>query len=247
MPRLYEDLAFLWPLLSPPEDYEAEAEQIRLVIKTHLSADTRGRILEFGAGGGHTLCHLTAEFDATAVDLSDSMLENSRRLNPDVNHVVGDMRSLRLDQTFDAALIHDAIDYMLSEDDLRATFQTASAHLNSGGVLIVAPTYIRENFVDHQSESDCFWSGDQTGEPVNGVSDLAYASYVHDPDPDDSGFRLYMMITYRMDRRLHCIEDVHECGLFTTDTWIDLIRGAGFELMPTQTDGPFVCFVALKK
>lgn len=35
---------------------------------------------------------------------------------------------------FDAVLAHDAISYMLTEDDLRAVFATARAHLRPGGL-----------------------------------------------------------------------------------------------------------------
>ena len=40
------------------------------------------------------------------------MLELSRTLNPDCEHLEGDMRTLRLGRTFDAVLIHDAVMYM---------------------------------------------------------------------------------------------------------------------------------------
>ena len=112
------------------------------------SVPDRHRILELGAGGGHNLSHLTADFEAEAVDLSPRMLEHSRRLNPDVAHHAGDMRTVRLGVAFDAVLIHDAVSYMLSEDDLRAAFATARAHLRPGGLLLVAPDLVRENFRD---------------------------------------------------------------------------------------------------
>ena len=66
--------------------------------------------------------HLTGDVQATAVDISPQMLANSQALNPDVEHHVGDMRSVRLGRRFQAVLIHDAISYMLTEEDLSATF-----------------------------------------------------------------------------------------------------------------------------
>jgi len=35
------------------------------------------------------------------------MLELSRTINPELEHLVGDMRTIRLGRTFDAVLIHD--------------------------------------------------------------------------------------------------------------------------------------------
>jgi len=44
------------------------------------------------------------------------------------------MRNIRLGRKFSAVLIHDAISDMLTERDLSATFETAVAHLEKGGV-----------------------------------------------------------------------------------------------------------------
>lgn len=52
--------------------------------------------------------------DMTIVDLSEAMLDVSRRFNPDCKHRCGDMRSVRLRRSFDAVFVHAAIDY--SED-----------------------------------------------------------------------------------------------------------------------------------
>ena len=145
LPRLYSELAYLWPIISPPEEYQEEAEVWRNAIRDKLGQG-RHRVLELGVGGGHNLSHLTEEFEAAAVDLSPQMLDLSRKLNPGVEHHLGDMRTLRLGETFDAVLIHDAITYMLTEDDLAAAFETAKRHLRAGGLLIVAPDWVRDNF-----------------------------------------------------------------------------------------------------
>ena len=74
------------------------------------------------------------------------MLELSRGLNPGCEHLLGDMRTLRLGRTFDAVLIHDAVMYMTSEADLRAALETAFVHLRPGGAAVVAPDCVRETF-----------------------------------------------------------------------------------------------------
>ena len=139
--RLYDEFAHLWPLLSPPEDYAGEAQCWREVLRKKLGPG-RHEILELGVGGGHNLSHLKNEFKATAVDLSKKMLQNSINLNPEVEHHVGDMRSIRLGRKFKAVPIHDAINHMLSEEDLRSAFATAAAHLDPGGVFVAAPDFL---------------------------------------------------------------------------------------------------------
>ena len=86
--RLYGDLAWLWPIMSPPEEYADEAGYWLRVLRSRLPSGRR-RVLELGTGGGHFLHQLTGEYDATAVDLSEAMLAHSRRLNPGVAHHVG--------------------------------------------------------------------------------------------------------------------------------------------------------------
>jgi dTDP-4-dehydrorhamnose reductase len=74
------------------------------------------------------------------------MLYVSRRLNPTCRHHQGDMRTLRLGETFDAVLVHDAIDYMTSEKDLAAAVATAVAHLHTGGIVVIMPDDTTETF-----------------------------------------------------------------------------------------------------
>jgi hypothetical protein len=38
--------------------------------------------------------------------------------DPECEHLQGDMRELRIDRTFDAVFVHDAIAYMTTEEDL---------------------------------------------------------------------------------------------------------------------------------
>ena len=116
--RLYNDLAHLWPLFDPPEEYAQEAAFWRQVLREKLGPG-RHHVLELGVGGGHLLSHLTADVQATAVDISEGMLTHSLKLKSGGGHHVGDMRSVRLGRTFQAGLIPDAISYILHEEGLR--------------------------------------------------------------------------------------------------------------------------------
>ena len=105
--HLYRDLASWWPLLSRPEEYAEEAAFAASLLRT-AKPPTR-TVLELGSGGGNNAFHLKRDFEMTLVDLSDDMLAVSRELNPECEHVLGDMRKLRLDRTFDVVFVHDAI------------------------------------------------------------------------------------------------------------------------------------------
>jgi hypothetical protein len=82
----------------------------------------------------------------TLSDLSPNMLTVSRSLNPDCEHIPGDMRTLRLGREFDAVFVHDAIDYMTVVADLRAAVDTAYIHCRPGGVALFVPDEVKERF-----------------------------------------------------------------------------------------------------
>ncbi|MFL5496654.1 MAG: class I SAM-dependent methyltransferase [Gemmatimonadales bacterium] len=68
-------------------------------------------LLELGAGGGSLAYHLKRHFRLTLTDVAPAMLAVSQALDPKCEHLLGDMRSLRLGRQFDVVLIHDAIMY----------------------------------------------------------------------------------------------------------------------------------------
>ena len=218
--RLYGDLAWLWPVMSPPEEYAEEAVYWLRQLRSRLPAGKR-RVLELGTGGGHFLHQLVPEYDAVAVDLSEAMLAHSRRLNPGVAHHVGDMRTVRLGATFDAVLIHDAISYMLSEDDLRAAFATAHAHLEPGGLLIVAPDHYADTFTSP-------YVGDET--KSDGETTLTCVEYSVVLDPQDTTVETAYVYCIVRDGELRVEVDRHTTGLFTLATWERLLSEAGFDV-----------------
>lgn len=219
-PRLYRELAYLWPLISPPEEYREEAEVWREAILGKLG-EGRHRILELGVGGGHNLSHLTQDFQAAAADISPQMLELSRKLNPGVEHHLGDMRTLRLGETFDAVLIHDAISYMLTEGDLAATFGTAKVHLRPGGLLILAPDWIKDDF---RAPMVFHWERNQ------GNIQLTVQEYLRDPDPSDTEIESAYTYTIVEAGQERVEQDTHTTGLFPMATWNRLLEEAGFRV-----------------
>ena len=229
--RLYSDLAYLWPLVSPPEDYAEEAGHWRNAIRDRLG-EGRHRILELGVGGGHNLSHLTSDFEATGVDLSPEMLEHSRRLNPDVEHHVGDMRTVRLEKVFDAVLIHDAVSYMLTEDDLRAAFATAGAHLRPGGLFLVAPDLVAESFEEGKV---LHWDIPPPSGP--GAPEVKVEERLTDPDPTDTTIESWITYTINDSGGRRVETDLHVTGLFPRATWVSLMEEAGFETWILQLPG----------
>jgi SAM-dependent methyltransferase len=218
-PKLYEELASWFHLLTSPEEYDVEAAFYSRLLKEAAEIPVN-TILELGSGGGNNAWHMRENFDLTLVDLSTEMLTLSRALNPDCEHIQGDMRTLRLGRQFDAVFVHDAVDYMTTEEDLGAAISTAFEHCRPGGVALFAPDHVRETF--HSTT-------DHGGHDGEGRS-LRYLEWDWDPDPEDSTYVAdfaYLLKDETGDVRV--VHDRHFCGLFPRSTWLRLLDEVGFQ------------------
>jgi SAM-dependent methyltransferase len=209
-----------WPLISPPEDY---AEEAAFAARLLSGADIPVReVLELGSGGGHNAFHLKAHFAMTLVDLSDDMLDVSRRLNPECEHFQGDMRTVRLGRSFDAVFVHDAVDYMTSEEDLRLAAQTAFVHCRPGGIAVFAPDWIAENF---EASSEHGGGDDAHGRGVR------YLDWTWDPDPQDTWVTTeYAFLLREADGSVRAVHETHRTGLFGREVWLAVLADTGFEV-----------------
>lgn len=218
LPRLYGDLAPWFHLLTAPEEYADEAEVYRGLLEDRADGEVR-TVLELGSGGGNNASYLKRRFEMTLTDLSPEMLAVSRSINPECEHVEGDMRTLRLGRTFDAVFAHDAIDYMTSREDLRATMETAFVHLRPGGRALFVPDFIRERFAPRTSH----------GGNDAGARGLRYLEWDWDPDPSDETYLVdFAMLLRDEDGTVRVEHDRHRCGVFARATWLELLEDVGF-------------------
>jgi SAM-dependent methyltransferase len=215
--KLYDELADWWPLMSPPEEYEAEAGPVARLLSPKGTTG-RPRLLELGAGGGHLASHLKAWFDMTLVDLSARMLEHSGRLNPECRHLTGDMRSLRLGETFDAVLVFDGISHMKTVADLLAAMHTARAHLEAGGVALFCPDWTVECFAPSAS------MGGIDG-PERAMRYLEWTQATIRGTTYESDL-VYLLREADGTRRV--VQDQMKLGIFPRATWSRLLGEAGF-------------------
>jgi SAM-dependent methyltransferase len=227
VPQLYDELAGWFHLLTAPEDYAEEAALYRRLLAEAVAGPLR-TVLELGSGGGNNASHLKAHFELTLVDRSPQMLELSRSLNPECRHVVGDMREVRLGETFDAVFVHDAVAYITTEADLAATIVTAAEHCRPGGACLFVPDYVRERF---EPRTD---TGGHDGADGRG---LRYVEWIWDPDPEDTEHVVDFAYLLRDETGVRCEYDRHVCGLFPRSSWLELIEAAGLDATATVT-GP---------
>jgi SAM-dependent methyltransferase len=217
-PRMYDDLAAWWPLLSPPENYVEESED--LLARLGPIADSgAATLLELGSGGGSLAFHLKRRFRLTLTDIAPGMLAVSKAINPECEHLVGDMRSLRLGRWFDVVLVHDAIVYATDPAAVQATLRTAAIHCRPGGTVVILPDHIRETFEP---------GTDHGGHDAPDGRGLRYLEWTWDPDPDDDTYTVdYAFLLRDSDGRVTATHDRHLEGLFARAQWLGWLAHAG--------------------
>ena len=242
-PALYDEMADWWPLLSSPEDYGPEAAEYERLLLEHARRRVT-TVLELGSGGGNNASHLKRRFRLTLVDRAPGMLAVSARLNPDCEHIEGDMRTLQLGRTFDAVFVHDAIAYITSEEDLRAVFMTAFVHCRPGGAALFVPDFVHETFTE----------GIDFGGHDGRDRALRYLEWHWDPDARDTTYVMDFAYLLRLpDGSVDVRHDRHVCGLFRRSTWLRLLEETGFEPegVPLTVDQDESCgregFVGVRK
>ncbi len=217
--RLYGDLAWTWPIISPPKDYIEESEHIKKLI-LHNSKIPVKTLLNLGCGGGHVDSVLKKYFKITGVDVSKNMLALAKKLNPQATYVRGDMRRIRLKTTFDAVLIHDSINYMLTKRELKAAFKTAFVHLNPGGIFC---TFVEE--YDKLRQSRVHFSTHRKGNV-----EITFIEHYYDSNPRDTTYEATFIYLIRRNRKLTIHTDRHLGGIFKLSTWLKILRELGFKV-----------------
>jgi len=181
----------------------------------------QARLLELGSGGGNMASHYKRHFQSMLVDRSEQMLDISRRINPECEHLQGDMRNVRLGRQFDAVFVHDAVMYMTTRNDLRQAIETAYVHCRPGGVAVFAPDHLRENFAPDTEHGGHDGAG----------RGLRYLAWTWDPDPADTTYVVDFAYLLREDGRpMRTVYDRHVEGLFSRADWLGLLDSAGFQV-----------------
>ena len=147
------------------------------------------------------------------------MLAVSRRVNPDCEHLLADMRTLRLGRQFDLVLVHDAIMYATEPADVRATLATAAAHCRPDGVVAVLPDVVRETFAP---------GTDEGGHDASDGRGLRYLEWSWDPDPTDHTYVVdYAFLLRDATGVVQVLHDRHVEGLFPRSSWLGWFEEAG--------------------
>jgi SAM-dependent methyltransferase len=155
---------------------------LRLGAAHGLGGDT---VLDVGCGTGNSFLPLLAlGWKVTAADISPSMVERARaKAGPEVRVEVADMRELPVYGSFDLVFcLDDAINYLLSAQELEQALRGMAANLAPGGVLIFDSntlgtyrTFFGERVVVEANGRRLIWQGRTGGHAEPGqISEAAF-------------------------------------------------------------------------
>jgi SAM-dependent methyltransferase len=219
--RLYTDLAWLWPMWGDAAtEYAHYCQHVTGLIRRYAKRPV-ATLLDIGCGGGKNVFNLKQEFNVTGVDLSSTMLEQAKVLNPECTFVPRRYANVQTRQAFDAVLMDDAISYMSCLTDFEAAFRTAHAHLKPGGVLVATPDVTTETFQQNRTS---------TTQVTRDGLDVVFVENVYDADPTDEQYETTILYLIRDHGRLRIETDHWTMGIFTLDTWRHVLRETGFEV-----------------
>ena len=141
---VFGDYSLYYDAFYRDKDYPGEAAFVHGILQKH--APQAKSILDLGCGTGIHAEYLSRiGYRVHGVDVSPQMIgladRRAKEMPFDIARLLsfseGDIRSYRVDQSFDAvtALFH-VISYQSNYDDLHAVFGTAKHHLTKGGLFI---------------------------------------------------------------------------------------------------------------
>ena len=129
-----------YDLIYADKDYEGEVAYIHDCIQKHMNQPDA--VLDLGCGTGRHMALFSEKgYKVAGVDRSPEMLKLAEKnlsvLTSDASLFEGDVRTIRIDQSFDVvmALFH-VMSYQVGNQDLRQAFETAHKHLKTGGMFV---------------------------------------------------------------------------------------------------------------
>jgi len=206
-------------------DYEGDVDFLERVFRRFRRKPRT--ILDLGCGtGNHDLPLARRGYEVTGIDRSQAMLVRARRkaaaAGVEVRFIRGDMPSVDLGRTFDAAVcMFGAFGYLLTPRDIARCLRSVRRHLSSTGLFVFE-----------------FWQG-------SAARPSPYPSWTHKRDSDLEIVRLevsrfdprtgrlpieFRFFVLRDGRVLDRFDEVHVVQTHDRDEMRDLLRRSGFDL-----------------
>jgi SAM-dependent methyltransferase len=133
----YESIAPVYDQFTAHHDYELWLTNLLPKVEAH--GLRRGRLLDVACGTGKSFIPMLGRgWEVTGCDLSPGMIEIARsKVGADAELVVADMRELPKLGEFDLVMCPgDALNYLLTEEELEAALRGMATNLKPDGLLL---------------------------------------------------------------------------------------------------------------
>jgi SAM-dependent methyltransferase len=174
--ELYGSLAWCYDFITTGEEHKKEADFIETLVSAHRRSEGT-RLLDVGCGHGWHDLYLKKDFKITGVDLNETILEIARERNPEIDYLLGDVRDFDLNGEFDVVLCLDALEHLLTYEDLEVALDSLLRHLAEDGVLIFHLDRLRETFQEFRIAG--------SGQFTKGDTHVAFVDLEYDKNPND--------------------------------------------------------------
>ncbi|WP_299087716.1 class I SAM-dependent methyltransferase [uncultured Metabacillus sp.] len=247
---IYQGFAYIYDQLMKDAPYDEWAAFINKAISVYNS-DAK-RLIDVGCGTGEIAIRLAKQqLNVTGVDLSEDMLSVAQaklaQNNVNVFFLQQDMRELAgFEEKFDVVTICcDSLNYLETEDDIKATFRAVFQLLGSRGLLLfdvhslykIHHIFAGATFADQDEDISFIWSSYASEEPNSVEHDMTF--FVKRNEWYERFDELHYQRTYPIETYISWLENasfevVKVCGDFD------------FENPPTSTSER-IFFIARKK
>ena len=197
------------------KDYRAEADEVAALVR---SSNPKARsLLDVACGNGRHLARLAKRFrHVEGLELSQAMIAEAHRLDPDLEISQGDMRLFRLGRSFDAVTcLFGSIGYMTSARQLSRAVANMATHLAPGGVLVVEGWFTPET-----------WEAGRLGAEAAVEGEFAACRAVRSTRRGRLS-QMEMHYLLATPRGIEHVVEIHRMGLFTPDQYRQALKAAG--------------------
>lgn len=217
--KLYDELAWVWSVLTPEGTYQEEAHRIIAIAEDALSHSVQS-ILELGSGGGYLASQFPERAEVVLVDNSLEMLQESRIRNPQREHVRADMLTVDCQRQFDLIVVHDAIMYVPDQKAIQRLLRNICRHMHASSVVCIIPDVIKETFCERALQG----GGEEPDRAV------LLSEWHWDPDPEDDHIQVEFSLLIRENAQVSSIHESHRMLILSMEEWFALFTEAGLQL-----------------
>ena len=214
IPAMFSKSARWYDRFYGDKDYAAEGRRVADLIRLRCPDATT--LLDVACGTGRHLEHLRATFTCEGIDIDPRLLDIARSRLAGVPLALADMVQFSLGRRFDAVTcLFSSIGYVETLPRLRSAVASMAAHLNPGGVLVVEPWVLADDWLEGNIVAETADDGSEKLVRViagyrDGAVSVLPIHYVH-----------------ARPGRIDTADERHVLGLFGRDDYLDAFTAAG--------------------